>query len=165
MDAIFACSYTGVMGRNGTIPWKKNTNDLQWFKSITENNAVVMGRKTYDDVMMPKPLKNRLNYVVTSNKIDSALITSIQYNDIFEIDRQMTDIGKTLYVIGGPNLLSSLRNHINKIHVNFLKYHGNGVSIDMEYFFTNHKIITSMPTTFGTLCTFERYNGKRDFEQ
>ena len=52
--------------KNGTMPWPKNTQDLQHFKETTNNNVVVMGRLTWDDPFMPTPLKNRINILVTS---------------------------------------------------------------------------------------------------
>lgn len=42
-------------------------NDLRHFRKITENQVVVMGRKTYES-MGKKPLKNRINIVITSQE-------------------------------------------------------------------------------------------------
>ena len=56
--------------KNGTMPWPKNTEDLQHFKTTTKNNVVVMGRLTWDDPFMPTPLKNRINILVTSKSAD-----------------------------------------------------------------------------------------------
>lgn len=54
------------IGKNGTIPWY-NKNDLKFFKDITNNNTIIMGRKTWDS-LPKKPLNNRLNIIVTNNK-------------------------------------------------------------------------------------------------
>ena len=40
------------------MPWPKNTKDLNWFKSHTLNNIVLMGRKP-GGPNMPTPLKLR----------------------------------------------------------------------------------------------------------
>lgn len=61
---VFACSENGVIGKDNTIPWKINL-DMKLFKKLTENNIVIMGRKTYESI--GKPLKNRINIVVTKN--------------------------------------------------------------------------------------------------
>lgn len=40
--------------------------DLQYFKNLTINNVVIMGRKTYES--LNKPLKNRINIIITHDK-------------------------------------------------------------------------------------------------
>ena len=61
---IAAHSTNKVIGKNGKIPWKVPM-DLKRFKELTENKIVVMGRKTYESI--GKPLKNRINIVLTSD--------------------------------------------------------------------------------------------------
>jgi dihydrofolate reductase len=39
---------------------------MKYFSRITSNNTVLMGRKTFESI--GKPLKNRLNIVITRNK-------------------------------------------------------------------------------------------------
>jgi dihydrofolate reductase len=52
----------GVIGRNGALPWRIKS-DLQYFRKITLNKPVVMGRKTY--LSIGKPLQHRTNIVVS----------------------------------------------------------------------------------------------------
>lgn len=65
------------IGRNGSLPWKL-PGDMAYFKQITtktvdpqKQNAVIMGRKTWESIP-PKfrPLKNRLNIVLTRQQLD-----------------------------------------------------------------------------------------------
>jgi len=63
-SVIFACSENGVIGKDNTIPWKISL-DMKLFKKLTENNIVIMGRKTYESI--GHPLKNRINIIVTKN--------------------------------------------------------------------------------------------------
>lgn len=56
------------IGKDGQIPWKNKT-DMKWFKDVTignGNNAVVMGRKTWES-LGKKPLKDRLNIIVSKS--------------------------------------------------------------------------------------------------
>ena len=39
----------GGVSKNGSMPWPKNSSDLQWFKKHTLNNVVIMGRLTWID--------------------------------------------------------------------------------------------------------------------
>lgn len=51
-----------VIGKDEKIPWNI-PDDLQRFKFLTEGNAVIFGRKTFESI--GHTLKNRLNIVVT----------------------------------------------------------------------------------------------------
>jgi dihydrofolate reductase len=59
---VVAVAENGVIGRDNQLPWRIKS-DLKFFKSVTMNKPVVMGRKTY--VSIGKPLPGRTNIVVT----------------------------------------------------------------------------------------------------
>lgn len=60
---IAAVAENGVIGRDGTMPWRLST-DLKRFKATTMGKPVLMGRKTWES--FPKrPLPGRRNIVVT----------------------------------------------------------------------------------------------------
>jgi len=71
-DIIVAINIDNGIGKNGTIPWK-HKQDFAHFKSTTigtGDNAIIMGRKTYQS--LPKswrPLPGRRNIVVSSTDI------------------------------------------------------------------------------------------------
>lgn len=96
-----------VIGRNNDLIYHIK-NDMNNFRSLTKDNIVIMGRKTYESIPN-HPLKNRINIVITSNNkykeqhpdekiiiadsIEKAVkLASIQYND------------KIAYVIGGASI-------------------------------------------------------------
>lgn len=57
-----------AIGKECTIPWNIS-EDLEYFKHLTLNNVVVMGRNTFES-LGSKPLPNRMNYVITSRSDD-----------------------------------------------------------------------------------------------
>ncbi|MFD4183450.1 dihydrofolate reductase [Rhodococcus sp. NPDC058514] len=62
---IWAQSRTGVIGKDGTIPWRI-PEDMAYFKDATTGHPVVMGRKTWDSLPPRfRPLTDRRNIVVT----------------------------------------------------------------------------------------------------
>ena len=69
--SILAATNMGGIGNRGTLPWPHNKEDLAWFKKHTEGHIVVMGRNTWNDPKMPKPLPNRVNCVVSNRVIDN----------------------------------------------------------------------------------------------
>jgi dihydrofolate reductase len=67
MEAIYAIDLKNGISKDGFIPWNSK-KDLKFFVEKTKYNVVIMGRSTYfslpDNV---RPLKHRLNIVLTSN--------------------------------------------------------------------------------------------------
>ena len=110
----------GGVSKSGSMPWPKNSDDLRWFKKNTINSIVIMGRLTWIDLMMPKPLKDRVNILVT-NKPPILYPGADKYisGDIFS---QVTEISKeykslTKWVIGGPNIVNQLFNLIEEFYL------------------------------------------------
>ena len=67
---IFATDQMGTFGNRGTLPWPMDSEDMAWFREHTLDQIVVMGRNTWDDPKMKKPLPNRINCVITSRPIE-----------------------------------------------------------------------------------------------
>ena len=64
---VAAVARSGVIGRDGGIPWRL-PEDLARFKSLTTGHAVVMGRRTWESLPDRfRPLPERRNVVVTRN--------------------------------------------------------------------------------------------------
>ena len=61
---IAARARNGAIGKDHTIPWHA-PEDLKFFQRETYGGAIIMGRHTWESLPF-KPLKNRLNLVVTS---------------------------------------------------------------------------------------------------
>lgn len=68
MFKIIACvNKKGVIGKNGNLIYHISS-DMKNFARMTTNNVVIMGRKTFESLPNGKPLKNRINIILTSNK-------------------------------------------------------------------------------------------------
>lgn len=64
---IWAQSTSGVIGRDGTIPWQL-PEDMARFKDLTMGYTVVMGRRTWESLPARfRPLPGRRNIVLTRN--------------------------------------------------------------------------------------------------
>ena len=62
---IYAVSLDGFIGKKGIIPWYL-PEDFKRFKALTMDQAVLMGRKTWES-LPSRPLTGRRNIVVTSS--------------------------------------------------------------------------------------------------
>ena len=61
---VVAIGDNGAIGMDGKVPWRI-PEDLKHFKAVTMGHAVIMGRKTWDEV--GRPLPGRRNLVVSRN--------------------------------------------------------------------------------------------------
>lgn len=116
--ALFAVDERGGLGNNGGMPWPSNKEDMRWFKSTTEGQVVVMGKRSWHSPDMPKPLPKRHNIVVTNEFLDRNDIEQIK-GDVVEglkyAEQQYQNLN--IFVIGGANLLMQAKPAINKAFV------------------------------------------------
>ena len=120
IKAIMAIDDKGGVSKGGSMPWPKNSNDLQWFKKNTLSQIVVMGSKTWEDPFMPTPLKNRTNVLITKkNKsyypgadfyIKGDIVEEI---NILEKD----NLDKDIFIIGGPEIIKQCFDHLNEFYI------------------------------------------------
>lgn len=67
VSLVAAVARGGVIGRDGTIPWRA-PEDMRRFRELTIGHPVVMGRLTWDSLPdRLRPLPGRRNVVVTRN--------------------------------------------------------------------------------------------------
>lgn len=65
LTLIVARARNGVIGRDGTLPWRL-PEDLAHFKRTTMGHPVIMGRRTWESV--GRPLPGRRNVVVSRSR-------------------------------------------------------------------------------------------------
>lgn len=79
-NLIWAQSTSGVIGRDGGIPWRV-PEDMVRFKELTVGHPVVMGRRTWESLPpRMRPLPGRRNVVLTRNpdyRADGAEVVTI----------------------------------------------------------------------------------------
>ena len=98
LGLIWAQSTSGVIGRDGGIPWQV-PEDLTRFKQLTIGHTVVMGRRTWDSLPARyRPLPGRRNVVLTRQTdfmADGATVLQ-------RLDDALTD--PDTWVIGGEQI-------------------------------------------------------------
>lgn len=98
------------IGLNGVIPWNNKT-DLKFFKKVTTgngNNAVVMGRKTFESI--GRALPNRVNLVL-SNSLETAAESFEVFHTIDSlISRCEEGNFDNVFVIGGSKIYQEFLN-------------------------------------------------------
>ena len=125
IKAIMAVDQMWGVGKNGTLPWPANKEDLLQFKNKTTGHIVVMGSNTWFDPCFPAPLKNRVNVVATSDSSrfqdGSTLTTNTPLETIKDLSERLPE--KDIWIIGGPNLLNQCWDLIEEVHLTIVKGH------------------------------------------
>lgn len=103
LSLVVARGRDGAIGKAGTIPWRA-PEDLAFFQRETLGGAVIMGRRTW--VSLPvKPLKGRLNIVMTSRELGGVA----HFSDVLEALGYARDEGYSrIYGIGGAHVYGPL---------------------------------------------------------
>ena len=137
IKAIMAADDKGGVSKNGSMPWPKNSSDLQWFKKQTLNNVVIMGRLTWIDPFLPTPLKSRVNVLVTNQSqnaflgVDEFISGDLIWLNVKDLSQKYKE--KDIYIIGGPQILDQLFELVEEFYLT--RIYGNfecDKSIDFE---------------------------------
>lgn len=116
MNLIAAVDKNWAIGRNNkllvSIP-----DDMKFFRETTTGKVVVMGRKTLESFPGKKPLKNRVNIVLTSDnsyQVDGAVIV----HDMDELHEELKKYdSQDIYVIGGESIYRQLLDECDVAHI------------------------------------------------
>ena len=142
IKAIMAVDEKGGISKEGSMPWPKNSRDLQWFKKNTLNQVVVMGSKTWEDPFMPSPLKDRINILFT-NKDNSVYQGADAYfsgdisKEILKLQKKYLD--RDIFIIGGSDIIRQSFDLFKEFYLT--RIYGN---FDCDKFIDINKIKNSM---------------------
>ncbi|MCJ8332685.1 MAG: dihydrofolate reductase [Epibacterium sp.] len=103
ISLVVARARNGAIGKDNDIPWHA-PEDQKAFQRETLGGAIIMGRNTWDSLPF-KPLKNRLNIVVSSNP-DAAETVVSSVEDAIDLARAQGYA--RIYGIGGSGIYSAM---------------------------------------------------------
>lgn len=103
LTLIAARDRNGAIGKNNDIPWRA-PEDLAFFQRETTGGAVIMGRRTWESLPF-KPLKNRMNLVVSSDPTVAELVLP---SPDAAVDHAHAAGYRRVYGIGGSGIYRAL---------------------------------------------------------
>lgn len=113
MEAIVAVFSDWGIGSEGTQQLVLKA-DRKHFRELTEGAAVIVGRRTLDDFPGGRPLKNRVNIVVSRR--DIAPEGAVLVHSAEEAAERAKSCPRTL-VIGGASIYRQLMPYVDKVHI------------------------------------------------
>lgn len=117
---IVAATKEGHIGNDNALSWFL-PSDLKWFKELTMNNTVVMGRKTYESI--GKPLSKRVNHVISKTldqKEGIEIFPSVE--DWLDKNRRfLKSEAEKAFVIGGVEIYNQFLPFITEVYFSELE--------------------------------------------
>ena len=129
----------GLIGIGNKLPWHL-PEELAFFKALTNNGTLLMGRKTYEGI--GKPLPGRTNLIIskrTKQRVFSELDGTINKELLKEIEKirseeelgakrislkqakELAEIQKKTFVIGGKQIYSEFLKDAEILHLSIIK--------------------------------------------
>lgn len=126
ISIIVAIAKNGVIGKaNGEMSWHVK-EEFKHFKDTTLGFPIIMGRKTFET--LGKPLKGRLNIVVSKNKsyktsyddvvIKSSIENAIEYCKSLKPEKS--------FIIGGGEIYRQAILFVDEMIITFMKFEAEG---------------------------------------
>ena len=126
ISIIVAIAKNGVIGKaKGEMSWHVK-EEFQHFKNTTLGFPIIMGRKTFET--LGKPLKGRLNIVVSKNRsyksayddvvIKSSIEDAIEYCNSLKPEK--------VFVIGGGEIYRQAILFVDEMIITFMKFEAEG---------------------------------------
>lgn len=136
MKSIIVChDQNRVIGLDNKMPWHL-PNDLKRLKALTTGNTIVMGRKTFDS--LGKPLPNRRNVVLTSNK-------SFKHEgvDVIHSLEEIDQLEGHVFIFGGQGLYEQMMNKVDDMYVTVIEDKFQGDAFFPPYTFNDWTVLSS----------------------
>lgn len=144
LSCIVAVAKNNAIGKNNKMLWYIK-EDLQYFKEITMNHTIIMGRKTFES--LPGILPNRKHIVITRNKdfnVDNENVEII--NNIDEIVDKYKNSLDEAFIIGGGDIYKKTLPMCSKLYLTRVNKDFNGDVFFPEVDLNKFKLISKSTT-------------------
>ena len=121
MNIIVAADKNWAIGKDNkllvSIP-----ADMKFFRETTTGKVVVMGRKTLESFPNQRPLKNRVNIVLTKDETYQVK-DAVVVHDMEQLREELAKYpSEDIYVIGGETIYKQLLDDCDVAHITKIDY-------------------------------------------
>ncbi len=154
ISIIVGMTKNQVIGKNNQLPWHI-PEDLKNFKRLTQNNVVVMGRKTYDSIPAKfRPLPNRHNIVISRSMQPEESIDVC--SSIQDAISKAKTYNKEIFVIGGSTIYKQFLEIADKMYISYINKNYEGDTYFPEFNQEEWETTNKEEFEHFTLTTLER---------
>ena len=117
ISIVAAIGKNGEIGMEGNLPWSL-PEDQKYFKKLTRNHTVIMGRKTFESILnyIGRPLPERKNIIVTRNPNYRAPDGCVVVNSLEDALRVVEDESET-FIIGGAEIYAQALPIVERMYI------------------------------------------------
>lgn len=132
IEAIVAYDLNRGIGYNNSIPWH-HSEDLKWFKALTTNQIVIMGRKTFENICskggkFANGLPNRFQIVLSATQqgerqgvyFEGSVEAAIQRTNLIQENNEPFLDYTRIYVIGGESVYRAFMPHTESFWITMM---------------------------------------------
>ncbi len=122
INLIACCDLNAAIGNKGNLLIRL-PNDMERFRKLTVQNAIVMGRHTYQE--MGEPLPNRTNIVLSKSgniKHHPDLLIFKSAESILKHYYNHSDEDTNLFICGGSEVYERFIPHADKIYLTIISH-------------------------------------------
>lgn len=114
---IAAASLNGVIGQNNKLPWEYDyPEDLSFFRKMTANSTIVMGRKTFESV--GRPLPKRRNIVLSHKIVPKIEIPGVEiFHSLDNVLDSCVKDDNPVWIIGGSYVYQEGLKVANELYI------------------------------------------------
>lgn len=109
---IAAIGKNNELGKNNQLIWHLK-DDLKFFRKVTSNHTIIMGRKTFES--LPGILPNR-HHIVLSSK-DKFVEQIEHYKTLKELLESQKDKNEEMFIIGGQSIYKEFMDISDKMYI------------------------------------------------
>lgn len=113
ISLITAFDNNQLIGQHQSLPWHL-PEDLAYFKKVTTNQTIVMGRKTYESI--GRPLPNRKNIVISHSLPAKEGVTIIHEPE------RLLDYPEPLFIIGGSHIYEYFLPYASYLYITHIEH-------------------------------------------
>ena len=139
--AIWAQDRSGIIGKANHLPWRL-PKDLKYFKETTLNQAILMGRITFEG-MNKRLLPSRETLILTS-QLDYQVEGATVVTSVEEVLTWYTNQDKTLYIVGGSQVYKLFEPYVDELLVTQLQAEVDGDTyFPRDFDFSKFSLVSS----------------------
>lgn len=142
ISAIVAVANNRVIGKDNNIPWYLPT-DLKYFKKMTLDHHVIMGRKSFESI--GNPLPKRTNIIITRNPffIASNCLVTRSVEEALAIAKSHGE--EEVFIIGGAQIYALSEKYWDRLYLTEIDLEADGDILFPDIDFEDWKLVSEDP--------------------
>ena len=141
ISLLVARDENGVIGINNQLPWHLPA-DLAYFKRVTMNHKIIMGRKTFQSIGRILPGRE---YIVLTRDPSFSYEGCTVLHSIDEMLQKYEHLNEEIFVIGGSEIFKEILPHAKRLFITEIHHAFEGDTFFPDIDSSEWKVISNEP--------------------